>query len=79
MTTDYTQLAQKIASIARTEHAANVVVLDIKEMVAFTDYFVIASGRSTVQVKSIAERVEDELLGMGIRPSRRDGYNEGRW
>lgn len=72
-------LISKIAEFAREGNATDIVVLDLRGLTILADYFVIASGRSTIQVKSIAERIEDELLEYGEKPLRREGFNEGRW
>ena len=79
MEVDYLELARRVAEIAEEEKAINVIILDIRDLTVIADYFVIASGRSTIQVKSIAEKIEDELLNLGYRPLRREGFNEGRW
>ncbi|NMA63097.1 MAG: ribosome silencing factor [Syntrophomonadaceae bacterium] len=68
-----------MANIALGEKAIDVAILDVKDVTILADYFVIASGRSTIQVKIIAEIIEDILLEQGLRPLRRDGFNEGRW
>jgi len=73
------QLAQRIANIALEEKAFDVLILDVRDVTVLADYFVIASGRSTIQVKVIAENIEDLLLEEGYRPLRREGFNEGRW
>ena len=44
-----------------------------------TDYFVIASGRSSTQVKSLAEYVDDGMSKLGVEVKRREGDEEGRW
>ncbi len=73
------ELARKIADIATEEKAMDVVVLDVRHLTVLADYFVVASGRSTIQVKMIAESIEDMLLEEGHRALRREGFNEGRW
>ena len=73
------ELARRVADIASEEKAIDVVVLDVRELTVLADYFVIASGRSTIQVKMIAESIEDILLEEGHRALRREGFNEGRW
>lgn len=73
------ELARRIADIATEEKAMDVVVLDVRHLTVLADYFVVASGRSTIQVKMIAESIEDMLLEEGHRALRREGFNEGRW
>ena len=54
-------------------------VLDLRGISTATDYFVIASGTSDVQVKAIAEHVLDELREEGVRPQHVEGAGGGRW
>lgn len=73
------QMAQEIADIALEEKAFDILVLEVKDVTVLADYFIIASGRSTIQVKVIAENIEEALQEKGIKPLRREGFNEGRW
>lgn len=59
--------------------AHEVAVLDLKGISSATDYFVLASGNSDVQVKAIAEHVVDELKKDGVRPQHVEGMSGGRW
>lgn len=59
-------LAQKVARFADDTKAQNIVVLDMRELVNFCDYFVIATGTSDRQVKAIAEGIEEGLNKEGI-------------
>lgn len=57
----------------------SVVVLDLRDISSATDYFVIASGTSDVQVKAIAEHVLEKLREEGVRPQHVEGLPGGRW
>lgn len=59
--------------------AFDVVVLDLRGLVAFADIFIICSGRSHRQVSAIAEFVEQDLKAKGIRPIGVEGLREGHW
>jgi ribosome-associated protein len=59
--------------------AFDVVVLDLRGLVAFADTFIICSGRSHRQVSAIAEFVEQDLKAEGIRPLGVEGLREGHW
>lgn len=59
--------------------AEDVTVLDLRELSSATDFFVIASGRSDVQVKAIAEHVLDSAKAAGTRPLHAEGMADGRW
>jgi ribosome-associated protein len=72
-------LALKIANILYDKKAQNIVVLDVGHLTIITDYMVIATGRSAIQVKALAEEVDDRLAEMGTALRRKEGQNEGRW
>ena len=59
--------------------AEDIVVLDLRNIAEFTDYFMIATGTSDVQVKAIADHVRDELKKDSVRPEHLEGFRGGRW
>ena len=52
-------LAQRIARILYDKKAQDIRVLHVAQLTVITDYMVIASGRSSLQVKSLADDVDD--------------------
>lgn len=73
------KIAQAIAKIADDKKAKDIVVLDLKDLSAFTDYFVICSGTSDRQVKTIAGAIEMEMKKKDVRPIGMEGYETGHW
>ncbi len=74
------RLARLIAEAALEENALDMVILNVHELTIIADYFIICNGRSTVQIKSIAENIEMVMEEKeGLRPLRRDGLEEGKW
>ena len=67
------------ARAASSKQGGAIVILDVRELITITDYFVIASGGSDRQVDSIADEVASELKGQGIRPVRTEGDQASRW
>lgn len=59
--------------------ALNVIALDVRKVVSFTDVFIICSGRSNRQVAAIAEHINVTLKKHGIRPLSIEGMKEGHW
>ncbi len=59
--------------------ASRPVALDLTGLGGVCDYFVILSGSSEVQVKAIAESVEDRLRDAGARPWHVEGLEGRRW
>ena len=69
----------KAIRAALDKKAADVVLLDLRQTPAFTDFFVLCSGQSSRQVKAIADGVEEALRAAKVRPSHIEGYDRGEW
>lgn len=72
-------LARLVAQAAYDSKAENLTILDLRQYSNFTDFFVIASGRSDRQVQGIADNIEEALKEAGIRPLSKEGYEQGHW
>ena len=77
--TDPRDLACLAAGAASSKQADAVIVLDVRELIAITDFFVVASGTSDRQVSTIAQEVERVLKDRGVRAARREGDPAARW
>ena len=65
---------------AGEKKAHDLVVLDLREVASFTDYFVIASGTNVRQVQAIADEVQEQLRKqLNVKPARVEGYNTAEW
>jgi len=73
------QVAVSAARAAAEKQGLDIAVLDVRSLIVITDYFVIASGSTSRQVKTIVDSVEEALRGLGVKPLRREGETEGRW
>jgi len=74
------ELAVGAARAADAKGGSDVVVLDVASVSTFCDVFVIASGRSDRQVRTMAEEVEAELRrGWDRSPLRVEGLDHGQW
>jgi len=67
------------AQVMIDKKAQDVVLLEISKVVTYADYFVLCSGRSTVQVKAIANAIEEYFRTRKVPPLHIEGYTEGRW
>jgi ribosome-associated protein len=67
------------ANAAREKLATEVIALDVSETLTITDIFVLATANNERQVKAISDEIERQLVGIGERPARREGEQEGRW
>ena len=77
---DSEQLSERIAEIASDRKAVDVRVIDLREIVSYTDFFVICSGNTERQTKAIHDAVHRELKDEeGLLPRRAEGAREARW
>lgn len=72
-------LKDKICKILDDKKAVDISVLKVKEMTVIADYFIVCTGRSTTQVKTLSEEVVEKLELEDIKPLRTDGIKEGKW
>lgn len=68
-----------IAQILYDKKAQSIIALDVHDMTVITDFMVIANGRNAIQVKTLADEVQDKLAQKGIEPLRVEGQQDGRW
>jgi ribosome-associated protein len=71
--------AMVAARAAEEKRAVDVVVLDLREYTLVADYFVVATGESVVQLRAIAEGVEEAMEAAGVRLLGREGTPQSRW
>lgn len=76
---DSLQLATRLAQVLDKKKATEVKVLKVRDLTVLTDYFVIASGSSSTQVKALAEEAEFQLEQQGVKPLRTEGYDSKSW
>lgn len=72
-------LAVRAARAASEKLGRDIRVLQVRELIAITDFFVIVSGATDRQVRAIGEAVEEELREAGVKPLRREGERSMRW
>ena len=69
----------KAVRAALDKKAMEVVVLDLRQTPAFTDFFLLCSGQNQRQVHAIADAVEEALRAARVRPNHVEGYHRGDW
>ncbi len=75
---DSKKLAFEIGELALQKKANRVKILDVHKITSMTDFFVICSGSSDVQVKAITDHIVDEIAAVE-RPYNREGYDTREW
>ena len=73
------EVARKVVETASAKQASDIVLLDMKGVCSFADYFVICSGDSERQIKTIYEEIGHILKGAGILPHHREGTIDSGW
>ena len=58
--------------------AQDIVAINISDKSIIADYFIICSGRSNTQVKSLCDEVESKF-SQELCVRRKEGYQQGRW
>lgn len=72
--------ARRIAALAQEKLADDVVILDMRPVCTFTDYFVICTGRNARQTAAIWDEVHGKLKQEErLIPRSVDGVQEGSW
>jgi ribosome-associated protein len=74
------QLALQCSEAALDKKAEDLVILDLRGLSSFTDFFIVASGNSEPHLKAVAQGVEEKLREHHqVRPSRVDGFPTSQW
>src|SRR3954468_3649199 len=71
--------ARRIAGLAQEKLAEDVVILDMRPVCTYTDFFVVATGRNPRQTKAIWDEVHAGLKADGLIPRHVDGERESTW
>jgi ribosome-associated protein len=79
MATDSKTKSLLCLKAAVEKKAQDPVLLELKGLSSFTDYFLLCSGKSDRQVQAIAQEIEEALKKRGIRPLGIEGTVEGKW
>jgi ribosome-associated protein len=72
-------LVRRAAHAALSKKAHDLIALDLRDLEGVSDYFFICSAGSDVQVKAVAEAVEEKLREVGARPWHIEGLEGRRW
>ena len=73
------ELVRQIAASLDKHKAQDLKIIGVRDLTVIADYFVIAAGTSSTQVKALADYVEYELGQQGIKPRRVEGYSSSSW
>jgi ribosome-associated protein len=71
--------AEIAAAAADSLRADDIIVLDLRQLTIIADFFLICTGKSSIQIRSITDRIEERLRDHGLRKLRTEGYQEATW
>ena len=72
-------IAKNIAKLLDSKKASNIKLLKVRELTTIADYFLIATGNSSTQLKALCDYVEEETEKAGIRKTNKEGYSGASW
>jgi len=72
-------VARLAVEVASEKQASNIVMLNVKEVCSFTDYFVICNGETKRHVEAIWKGIIDELKRSGVVSHHSEGGSDSGW
>jgi len=72
-------LLRSAAEAALSKKATDLVALDLRALDGVADHFLICSAHSDIQVKAVADAIEEKLLEYGVKPWHIEGREGRRW
>ena len=73
-------LARRIAGVVDSKGATDIVALDVRSLVAYTDFLVICTARNERQAKAVYDEVYERLKkDVGLLPGSVEGEREAQW
>jgi ribosome-associated protein len=74
------ELALAACKALSDRRGRDIVTIFVRDKTVLCDYFVLASGNSSTQIKALGEHVEEELeKKFNLQPTRTEGVRDGRW
>jgi ribosome-associated protein len=73
------EIVKEAIAALQDKKAKNLEIIRIGDLTVLADYFVLAGGTSSTQVKALADEVEHRLSGKGAEPKRTEGYKGANW
>ena len=73
------ELVDIVVNLIQSKKGYNITVIDLRELSAMADYFVICSANANTQVKAVADEVDKRLRKDGIKCYHKEGYSALNW
>lgn len=76
---DSRKLAEIAAEAADDKKATQITLIDVEAVSSVTDFFLVCSGSTPIQVKAIADHIAEKLEEAGLPTPRIEGQSLGHW
>jgi ribosome-associated protein len=76
---DPREVALACAEVADEKKAEDIVILEVRDFLVITSYFVLATGETRKQLQAIADAIHQRLRPLGVRRFGTEGFEEGKW
>jgi len=73
------ELTRRVAELVEEKLGEDIVAIDVRELVSYTDFLLVATARNERLAKAIHDEVQMKLKEEGLLPSRSEGATEARW
>lgn len=73
------ELARACCKALSDKKAQDILILNVADQTVVCSYMVIASGKSTTQVRALGDALDEALKKQNVQPVRTEGLREGRW
>ncbi len=72
-------LASRSADLMLDKKAKEVIIMDLRGLTSVTDFFVMGTGESDMQVKAIVDHLNEKIRSEDTKPSHIEGYDKLSW
>ncbi len=76
---DSRELAADIVRALEDKKGEDIIVIDLRDITVFTDYFVIATGNNVPQVQAMSDAAGDAMTKNGVEVTNVEGYQSANW
>ena len=73
------EIAKKAVEAALDKQATDILMMDIRQISSFADYFVVCTAESERQIHAICDSIDGALSTQGIKLVRREGKEDSGW
>lgn len=76
---DSEEKVRLMAACADGVRASDIIAIDLRGITIIADFFLICTGNSSIQIRAVADRIEEKMREEGYRKLRVEGFQEATW